>query len=165
MRLYLSGQEHLVDPFDYIHPSFNLESFGFYTDIVGVLAIPVIDINLPIYLGASVQHMNNGVAHVTHSSFPIGGDSTNTVIAGHRNMAITYGQVFSDIGQLQVGDKITITSFIQCMTYTVVEKRVVHANDADVLRIQSGRELVTLITTYGRRGNRRYLVIAERVYN
>jgi len=161
-RLYMENQEHLVDPFRYNHPSFNIQPFGLDTDIVGVLNIPVVDILLPIYLGTSPEHLNSGAAHLTHSSFPVGGDNTNAVIAGHRNM--THGRVFRDIDRLVVGDEITITNFLDTIMYVVVETKIVGLNEIDALAIQSGRDLITLVTTHTRwRGDMRYIVIAERV--
>ncbi|MCL2406075.1 MAG: class C sortase [Defluviitaleaceae bacterium] len=161
-RLYEENQAHLVDPFRYIHPCFNIQPFGLDTDIVGILSIPAIDINLPIYLGTSFQHLNSGVAHLTHSSFPVGGNNTNAVIAGHRNLQ--HGRVFRDIEQLEIGDEITIANFINTMTYVVVETKIAGPHEIEALTIQSGRDLVTLVTTHTRRrGNQRYIIVAERV--
>jgi len=160
--LYEQNQAHLVDPFRYNHPCFNIQPFGLDTDIVGILSIPAIDINLPIYLGTSFQHLNSGVAHLTHSSFPVGGNNTNAVIAGHRNLQ--HGRVFRDIDQLEIGDEITIVNFIKTMTYVVVETKIAGPHEIEALAIQSGRDLVTLVTTHTRRrGNQRYIIVAERV--
>ncbi|MCL2528692.1 MAG: class C sortase [Defluviitaleaceae bacterium] len=161
-RLYIENQEHLVDPFKYAHPSFNIEPFGLNTYIVGVLKIPVMDLSLPIYLGTSPENLNSGAAHLTHSSFPVGGTNTNAVIAGHRNM--THGRVFRDIDQLKIGDEIIIANFLQTIEYVVVETKIVEYYETDALAIQSGRDLITLVTTHNHwRGNRRYVVVAERI--
>ena len=161
-RLYLENQVHLLDPFSYNHPSFNILPFGLDTDIIGVLSIPRMELMVPIYLGASPQHLNNGAAHLIHSSFPVGGLNTNAVIAGHRNM--THGRVFRDIEQLELGDEIWVANFLQTMVYEVVDIMIVAPHETDALFIQSGRDLVTLVTTHTRRrGNQRYIVVAERV--
>jgi len=162
LRLYHEKQEHLVDPFRYDHPSFNIAPFGLDTDIIGILTIPAIDMNMPIFLGTSFQNLHNGVAHLTHSSFPVGGDSTNAVIAGHRTAY--RGRVFSDIEQLVIGDEITISNILESMLYVVVETKIAGPDDIQALAIQSGRDLVTLVTTCTSiRGNRRYIIVAERV--
>jgi len=159
--LYLENQENLVDPFMYNHPCFNLQQFGLDSDIVGVIYIPAIELNMPIYLGTSMQNLHNGAAHLLHSSFPVGGNNTNAVIAGHRNT--THARVFRDIEQLEIGDEIQITNFFRTMMYEVVEIKTANPYDVDALAIQSGRDLVTLVTTAHRRGNGRYVVVAERV--
>lgn len=160
-QLFIQNQINLVDPFSYNHPPFNLHNMGFDTNIIGVINIPKIELRLPIYLGTSPQHLNNGVAHLTHSSFPIGGENTNAVIAGASSLY--HGRLFRDIEQLEIGDEIHITNFMQTIVYVVIETRVTESYQIDALAIQSGRDLVTLITTYThRRGDRRYVVVAER---
>ncbi|MCL2404841.1 MAG: class C sortase [Defluviitaleaceae bacterium] len=157
-----NGPTHLLDPFVYRHPPFNLRHMGFDTDIIGALTIPKIDLNLPIYLGAYPQHLNNGVAHLMHSSFPVGGENTNAVIAGERNLH--HGRVFRDIQLLEVGDEITITNFMETIVYKVIETKVIQPYQVDELAVQSGRDLVTLLTPHTRRrGDQRYIVIAERI--
>jgi len=169
VNMWLSGfnynmsrgtQEHLLDPFRYNHPSFNLERFGFDTEIIGVLSIPSIDVRLPIYLGTSAENLHRGAAHLTHSSFPVGGNSTNAVIAGHRSAP--HARLFRDIESIEFGDTIEIANFHQTITYTVIETKVVNPHDEDFMIIQSNRDLVTIITTARMRSSRRYVVVAER---
>ncbi|MCL2361907.1 MAG: class C sortase [Defluviitaleaceae bacterium] len=159
--LYLGDQEHLLDPFNYGHPSFYMRPFGLDSSIIGILRLPSIDVSAPIYMGASAEHLLQGVAHLTHSSFPIGTENSNAVIAGHRNMA--HSRVFRNLNQLNIGDEVIITSLIQTLVYTVIETRTVDSNQTSVLTIQPGRDLVTLVTTSSGRGNRRFIVVAERV--
>jgi len=162
-QLFMQNQENLVDPFNYNHPSFNLHEMGFDTEIIGFIYIQRIGLRMPIYLGASTYHLNNGVAHLIHSSFPIGGKNTNAVIAGERNLY--HGSLFKDIEQLEIGDEIHITNFMRTIIYTVEETKVIESHQIEAFAIQSGRDLVTLVTTHGNRcGNMRYIVVAERLY-
>jgi len=160
-RLNVEDQRHLLDPFSYNHPSFSLQPFGFDSAIIGILNISAIDLSVPIYLGASAEHLNQGVAHLTHSSFPIGGDNTNAVLAGHRNT--TYARVFRHLYRLELGDEIQIINFLETIIYVVVEVGIADATDRSPLVIQPGRDLVTLMTTARWRDSGRYVVIAERV--
>ena len=162
--LYHNGQEHLMDPFAYLHPSFSLQPFGgMDIDTIGILNVSSIDLSMPILLGASHENLHRGVAHLTHSSFPVGGTHSNTVIAGHRNLA--HVNAFRDLGKVQVGDEVQIINFHQVLTYVVVYTGTVNSYETGALAIQSGRDLVTLVTLHetwrGRSG--RYLVVAERV--
>ena len=73
----------MVDPF----AGENLGSVNILNnqdDIFAYLVIPKININLPIYLDASYEHMAKGVGQVSGTSIPIGGESTRSVLAGHR---------------------------------------------------------------------------------
>jgi sortase A len=162
--LYMNGQENLLDPFNYIHPPFNLERFWLDTEIIGYLSVPAIDLELPVFLGTSHHNLNRGLAHLTHSSFPVGGANTHAVIAGHRR--INYSRVFRDIELLELGDEIRLTNFYQTLIYQVVETRIIHPSQTYALLIQSDRDLLTLVTQTSRGFRRmeyRYIVTAERV--
>jgi len=162
--LYERGQAYLLDPFNYVHPSFDLERFWLDTDIIGYLSIPAIDLKLPVFLGTSHHNLNRGLAHLTHSSFPVGGQSSNTVIAGHRNLH--FARVFRDIELLVPGDEIRFPGFYQTLSYVEVYSQVTHPDQVDVLHIHSGRDLFTLVTQRSNGLNRhgdRFVVTAERV--
>lgn len=165
--LYRGYQEHLIDPFNYIHPSFNLNQivhFGPDIDVIGVLSVPAIDLELPVYLGASHHNLNRGLAHLMHSSFPVGGDNTHAVIAGHRR--VNHARVFQNIELLELGDEIRFTNFYQTLIYTVIDTNVISPGQTDLLIIQSDRDLISLVTQYSNGFNRadyRLVVTAERV--
>ena len=53
-------------------------------DVFGVLSIPKLEMEMPLYLGATDKHMADGAAQLGQTSIPIGGENTNAVIAGHR---------------------------------------------------------------------------------
>jgi len=161
-RLYLESQPNLLDPFNYSHPCFSLEPWGLDLDILGVISIPAIDLHEPIYMGTSIQNLNRGAAHLTHSSFPVGGANTNAVIAGRRNG--NYTSVFEDICQLVIGDEIIITNIAETITYVVAYVQVLEHEDMCVLAIRYGEDLVTLVAPQNYRlRERRLVVVAERL--
>jgi len=162
--LYMRGQENLIDPFNYIHPPFNLERFWLDTDIIGYLSIPAIGLELPVFLGTSPHNLNRGLAHLTHSSFPVGGESTHTVIAGHRHLH--NARVFRGIESLDVGDEILFTNFYRTLVYEVVGSQIIHPSQTDALLIRSNMDLISLVTQYSVGFNRnryRIVVTASRV--
>jgi len=161
-ELYESGQVGLVDAFSYQQVDFSLVQFGFDEEMIGYLSVSRMDIELPIYLGASKENMAKGAAHLTQTSLPIGGVNTNAVIAAHRGMSTA--AMFRDIEALQIGDAVTITNFRETLYYQVVEIKVINPTDIEEILIQPGRDLVTLITCHPYRHNyQRYLVYCERV--
>ena len=85
-NLQLSQDQSGPDSVDsYEAPGLNLEDYGMEADdAVGYVEIPAMDVTLPLYLGASRAHMNNGATVLGQTSMPIGGISTNCVIAAHR---------------------------------------------------------------------------------
>lgn len=161
-ELYESGQSGLTDAFSYQQVDFSLTRFGFDEEMIGYLTIPRMDIELPIYLGANKDNLAKGAAHLTQTSLPVGGENTNAVIAAHRGMSTA--AMFRDIEALQIGDEVTITNFRETLYYRVVEIKVINPTDIEEILIQSGRDLVTLITCHPYRYNyQRYVVYCERV--
>lgn len=156
------GQSGLSCAYDYQKVSFRLADYGLPDEIFGVLSIPAIDLEMPIYLGATEKHMADGAAHLSQTSLPIGGMDTNCVIAGHRG----YGgaSYFRYLDRLHVGDRVSITNLWETLTYRVCEIRVIDPSDVAEILIQPGRELLTLLTChpYASGGRQRYVVYCER---
>lgn len=161
-ELYENGQAGLVDVFSYQQVDFSLVQFGFDEEMIGYLTIPKMDIELPIYLGASKENLSKGAAHLTYTSLPVGGVNTNAIFAAHRGMSTA--AMFRDIEKLDIGDEVYITNFRETLKYHVVEIAVIAPNDIDKILIQEGRDLVTLITCHPYRHNyQRYVVYCERI--
>ena len=162
-RIYLEEQEGLCDPWSYQEPSFFLMDYGIDSEIFGAISIPKLDLELPLYLGATEQHLAEGAAQLSQTSIPIGGMNTNAVIAGHRGR---YGaSYFRYITDLEVGDEIIITNLWGKLTYQVVGTDTIAPNDVEEILIQEGREMITLLTChpYASGGKQRYLVFCDRV--
>lgn len=142
-----------------------LAAMGLPDGIVGSIDILAMGVTLPIYLGATEANMELGAAVVAGTSIPVGGESSNCVIAAHRG--VWHGvQMFRDIELLEVGDTITITTAWDELTYRVCEIRVIEPDDVDALAVQEGRDLVTLFTCHPYAvSTQRYLVYCERVPN
>ena len=142
-----------------------MTDYGLPDEVFGVLRIPAMDLEMPIYLGANYDNLANGAAVLTQTSIPIGGENTNAVIAGHRGWnGYPY---FLDIENLQVGDLIFIKNVWEELTYQVKTIRIVYPDDIDAILIQPGKDMVTLMTCHppNTGGRYRYLVYCERVKN
>lgn len=160
--LYAERQKNLKDPFSYQQPDITLEEYGLDGNIIGFLSIPKIEVELPILLGANTENMRQGAVHLTETSYPIGGDNTNCVLAAHRGYS--RAAMFRDIEQLEIGDEVYVHNFRETLIYRVAELRVISPTDVNDLLIQKGRDLVTLITCHPYRHNyQRYVVYCERV--
>lgn len=160
--IFANGQADLCDPWSYQAPVFDLAEYGIENGVVGILSVPKIDLELPIYLGATAEHLAGGAAQLSQTSMPIGGNNTNCVLAGHRGW---YGALFfRHIELLEIGDEIMITNLWETLNYTVSEIKVIEPNEIDEILIQPGRDLVTLLTChpYGSGGRYRYVVYCER---
>ena len=116
---------------------------------------------MPVYLGANAANMARGGALLGQTSMPLGGENTNTVIAAHRGY---YGaEMLRNVQQIQIGDKITLTTPWDTLVYRVCELKIIQPDDINAVLIQPGRDLLTLTTCHPYTQNtQRYLVIAER---
>lgn len=160
-ELFESKQENLTDPFSYEQESLDLSEYGIEDNVIGYIEIPKIEITLPILLGANSLNMTKGAAHLTETSYPIGGENTNSVIAAHRGWS--WSKMFRNIDKLEIGDKIYIQNFREKLTYTVCDIKIVNPDNISELEIQEGKDLITLITCHPYRVNtQRYIVKANR---
>ena len=161
--IYTQGQAGLSCEYDYQKPSFTLTQYGLADEVFGVISIPAMELEMPIFLGATEQHMADGAAHLSQTSLPIGGENTNCVIAGHRGY--NGASYFRYIDKLKVGDAVYITNLWERLTYRVCEIKIIDPHDVTEILIQPGRELLTLLTChpYASGGRQRYVVYCERV--
>ena len=153
----------LVDETSYVNPVLNLADYGIYSGIYGYVSAPTIGMKLPIYLGANESNMSYGAAHLTYTSLPLGGESTNCVLAGHTGYI---GRIFFDnIRKLNKGDTVELTNYWYTMTYKVIDTKVCKATQSEAVFINSGKDLLTMLTCIsdGAGGFNRYYVICARI--
>ena len=112
--------------------------------IMGSIEIPAIDVNLPIYHGTSQEVLEKGIGHMQNTSLPIGGKSTHSVLTGHTGLPVS--KLFTDLNLLKMGDKFYIRVLGDINAYKVVKIYVVKPEDIDTLRVEEGKDLVSLIT-------------------
>ena len=162
-QIWEEKQAGLCDPWSYEQPSFTLGDYGLEDEVFGVITIPRLQLEMPIYLGATNQHMADGAAHLSQTSLPIGGENTNCVVAGHRGY--NGASYFRYIEKLKVGDVVSITNLWETLTYRVAEIKIIDPHEVKEILIQDGRDLVTLLTChpYASGGRQRYVVYCERI--
>lgn len=56
------------------------------TGVMGSMDIPKIGVELPIYHGTSEEVLSKGIGHLQGSSLPVGGESTHSILTGHRGL-------------------------------------------------------------------------------
>ena len=162
-QLYLFKQNKLDSKSAYEQSQFTLTDYGLPDEKFGVITIPKMGLEMPLFLGASEANMAAGAAVLSQTSIPLGGNNTNAVIAGHRGYSgYPY---FKEIELLEVGDEVTITNIWGTLTYVVTEIKIINPNDVNAILIQRDRDMITLLTChpYASGGKYRYLVFCERV--
>jgi sortase A len=109
------------------------------SDVLGILEIPRLNLEVPVYDGASDLHMDRGAARIDGTAMP--GEPGNLGVAGHRD---GYFRVLKDI---ELGDEITITTADGPESYVVLELKVVDPSAIEVLD-PTVQQSITLVTCY-----------------
>ena len=164
-RIYVEKQSGLVDLEACEEPAASLLAYGIDDEIIGVLEIPAMELTMLVYLGASDVHLAAGAAVLGNTSAPIGGNNTNCVIAGHRGWR--GADYFRHIDRLEVGETVRLTNLWGTLTYTVADIQIIQPYEANKIKIQPNRDLLTLLTChpYASGGRQRYVVYCERTEN
>ena len=162
-QLYAEKQRDLTSLEACEEPAVDLAAYGIEDEIIGVLEIPAMELTMPVYLGASGEHLALGTAVLGSTSAPIGGDNTNCVIAGHRGWK--GADYFRHIDRLQVGDAVQLTNLWETLTYTVTDIQIIQPHEVEKIKIQPNRDLLTLLTChpYASGGKQRYVAVCERL--
>lgn len=161
--IYAEGQSGMVNLRSFEAQSFVLQDYGLEDEVFGVISVPAIKLSMPIYLGASRDNMAVGAALMTETSLPIGTPNSNAVICGHRGW--NGASYFLHIDKIQIGDIVTITNLWEELQYEVVSTKIITPYDLDAVKIQEGKEMITLLSCHpvASGGKQRYLVFCERV--
>lgn len=157
----------LTDPFDEeayeaigarYEETFNAGDDG----LIGYIEIPKINVYLPIYHGTSTEVLERGAGHLENTAFPIGGESTHSVISAHT--AFPTETFFDYLTDMEEGDLFYIHVLNRVLTYRVDQIKVVLPDNTHDLYVEQGRDLVTLLTcTPYAVSSHRLLVRGERV--
>ncbi|MEE1314448.1 MAG: class C sortase [Faecalimonas sp.] len=138
------------------------EGAGELTGIMGSLTIPKIHLKLPIRHGTSEAVLASCVGHLLESSLPVGGENTHSVLTSHRG--VPNAQLFTRLDELEKGDVFSIAVCGEVLNYEVCRIQTVKPEEVQAVKIQEGRDLVSLVTCtpYGL-NTHRLIVTGERV--
>ena len=112
--------------------------------MMGMVEIPKIDIKIPIYHTTSEEVLQIAAGHLEGSSLPVGGKDTHAVISAHRGLPSA--SLFTDLDRLEIGDHFLIHVLDETLCYEVDQIVTVEPEDTEALRVEPGRDLVTLLT-------------------
>ncbi|GAA0316469.1 hypothetical protein GCM10008967_03810 [Bacillus carboniphilus] len=108
-------------------------------EVIGKIIIPSIDLSAPIVEGTGDEQLAKGVGHYSGSVLP--GEHDNTVLSGHNNT------VFSRLGSVEKGDKITIETSAGTFNYRITEQKIVDEDDRTII-VPYDHAILTIITCY-----------------
>ena len=160
------------DEVDWYNRELNVDGTG----DMGIISIPKLNVELPIYHGTDEAVLQIAIGHIEGTSLPVGSPHPNeedfddipfashSVLSGHRGLPSA--RLFSDLNNMEVGDVFYITILDQLLTYQVTDIYVVEPNDSSKTALVPGMDLCTLVTCtpYGINSHR-LLVRGRRVMN
>lgn len=111
-------------------------------NVLGVIVIDKIKVKLPVVEGVTEANLRAGVGHIPGTAAL--GQPGNSALAGHRNY--TFGRYFNRLDELELDDKIVISTKAGDYKYIVYEKIVVAPDDVSVLEGSKDDNIITLIT-------------------
>lgn len=142
------------------YAALNIDGSG----IMGIINIPAINVNIPIYHGTEERVLQMAVGHLAWTSLPIGGEGTHAVLSGHRGLPSA--RLFTDLDKLVVGDVFTLNILDETLTYEIDQILIVLPEDVGPLKVIPGEDHCTLVTCtpYGI-NTHRILVRGTRIEN
>ena len=136
-QIYTDGQSTLSEAGTYQATLFSLTDYGVPDETFGVISIPKLNLEMPLYLGATDENMAKGAAVLSGTSVPIGGNNTNAVIAGHRGWG--GAAYFRYITELSIGDEVVITNLWERLWYRVVGTKIIEPHEIENILFSRGR--------------------------
>lgn len=138
----------------------NMEGSG----VMGSIEIPKIHVFLPIYHGTSPDVLEVGVGHLQGSSLPVGGDTTHSILTGHRGLPSA--ELFTNLDRLEEGDIFYIHILRKTLAYKIYNIETILPEEVENLIIEEGKDLITLVTCtpYGINSHRLLLHAERTVY-
>lgn len=149
-RLLMTGEDSDTSVTDDIGNPVTTKSYDHLLSLaggggqMGYIIIPVLDETIPIYHGTDNAVMQTGIGHMEGTSLPIGGDSTHAVLAGHRGLPLA--NLFTNLDQIEIGDTFYLKMLDRTLCYTVDSIDIVLPEKTEGLRIEPGKDYVTLVT-------------------
>ncbi|WP_067727077.1 class D sortase [Oceanobacillus damuensis] len=108
-------------------------------ETVGLLHIPKLESDLPIVEGTHEDELAKGVGHYAGTAYPL--QNEQIVLSGHRDT------VFRRMGELEIGDILTIQLPYGDFSYEITKTQIVDADDRTII-VPHDEEVLTLTTCY-----------------
>ena len=149
-----TGHVELKDPFEAVEGEDPTEAKNEYLSllstnsegVMGLIQIPSIDVELPIYHTTAAEILEKGVGHLEGTSLPVGGVNTHCVLTGHTGLS--NARMFTDISELKEGDYFFLFVLGEKMAYQVNQIEIKLPNEINGLYIKNNEDLCTLVTCY-----------------
>lgn len=142
-KLAESGLSFGADPFEEV-PRQQVSKEEYEEHLIGQVNIPKLAIDIPLFDTTTADFLEVGATVINGTSFPVGGESTHSVISAHRGLPER--ELFTNLPKLIVGDLFLLNVLGETLAYEVDRIEVVEPTETSSLKIVSDADLVTLVT-------------------
>ena len=140
----LIGHEHRFEMTDEEREIYDRELNLTGNGIMGIIEIPSLKIEFPIYHGTSEPVLQVAIGHIEGTSLPVGGPGTHSALSGHRGLPSA--RLFTDLDRMVVGDTFLVHTLDETLTYQVDLISIVLPYELENLAIEEGKDYCTLVT-------------------
>lgn len=151
-------EEKEIEPPVIVEEKNTLKNYPEYGTKYATIEINKIDVNLPVYLGDTLEILKKGVGHSSGSYFP--GEGGSIIYMGHNSK-----KVFRRFSELQIGDEINVKTDYGEYTYKIYDMQLIKETELEKLPIQREKEILMIYTCYPFNNvgytTQRYVVYAE----
>lgn len=142
-KLAKQGLSPSADPFKDGETSGISENY-YKKHLLGTVDIPKINLRIPLFDTTNNDLLEIGATTLNGTSYPLGGGNTHAVISAHRGLPDR--ALFTDLPKLKLGDIFVLEVLGHKLAYQVKTIVVVKPEETQVLKIEPGQDLVTLLT-------------------
>lgn len=118
-----------------------LTNYPTYGTKYATLKIPCINLEQPVYYGASYTILKNGVAHDETSYFP--GEGGSIIYAGHN-----YSKFLANLPNVPNDEKIIVETSYGIFEYKVVGSKIVKETATEEVPVQNENEMLMIYTCW-----------------
>ena len=111
---------------------------------VAVLVIGKINLEIPVFMGATGENLRLGAGLLETSAFM--GEKGNSVITSHRSHS--FGMQFNRLDEVEPGDELYVKTRAGEYRYVVFAKQIVEPAEISLLELQGEARLLTLVTCH-----------------
>lgn len=135
-----------------------LINYPTYGTKYATIRISSINLELPVYYGASYTILKSGIAHDENSYFP--GEGGSIIMAGHN-----FKTFLANLPNAKIGDKIELETTYGTFNYEIYDTKIVQETAVEEVPIQKENEILMLYTCWPinniGHASQRYVVYAK----
>lgn len=140
-RISVNTSQNIVEEMKIDLDTNHIINYPEYGSQYGRMIIESINVDLPLYFGDTLTILKKGIGHSSGSYFP--GEGGSILCMGH-----SYKGYIRSLPQVNIGDKIEITTSYGDFTYEIYDTKIIKETDLDAVPIQKEEEILMLYTCY-----------------